>query len=89
MDENTREKFSKWYINNRPIYEELCFKIEFIIREILKSANINVHSINSRAKEIQSFKAKVKNPKYTNPQLEITDLSGIRIICYVESDLKK
>ena len=48
---------------------------------------MKIHAIFNRAKAIDSFKEKIKDPKYDNPQEQITDLAGIRIICYVESDV--
>lgn len=77
-----------WYSENRKIYKNLCDKIEFILKELLRIEKINIHSITSRAKDLESFEQKIKNPKYDNPQDQITDLAGIRIVCYVESDLK-
>ncbi|ALR29425.1 hypothetical protein ATE47_02245 [Chryseobacterium sp. IHB B 17019] len=78
-----------WYSKNRPIYKDLCAKVEFILKEVLEINNINYHSITSRAKDILSFEAKINKPKYTDPKTQITDLCGVRIICYVESDLQK
>ena len=89
MDNDKFNEHLKWYSDNRSTYKDLCLKVEFIIREILKNSDLNIHSINARAKDIQSFKAKITKPKYTDPQSQITDLCGVRIICYVESDLKK
>ncbi len=77
-----------WYTENRPIYELLSKKVEILIREIVDNS-IPIHEINSRPKEINSFAKKIEAPEYNDPINQITDLAGIRIITYVESDLEK
>ena len=77
-----------WYSEKRPVYEQLSKKIESIIQEIVNDQKIHIHAISSRTKEIDSFKKKIEDPKYTDPINQITDYSGIRIITYVESDLE-
>lgn len=76
-----------WYSQNRKIYKQLSQKVHNIIHELLDINNINIHAIFNRTKDIDSFRDKITDPKYTNPKEQITDLTGIRIICYVESDL--
>lgn len=78
----------EWYSQNRKIYNELCHKVHNIIFDLLDFNNVNIHAIFSRTKEIESFQKKIDDPRYDNPKEQITDLAGIRIICYVESDLK-
>ncbi len=79
----------EWYTLNRNAYKQLAFKVHNIINEVLVIKKINFHAIFNRVKELESFKEKIKDPKYSNPQEQITDLAGIRIICYVESDIEK
>lgn len=76
-----------WYINNRPIYKKLAIKIQTILTEIFEMKKLSYHIITCRAKEIDSFKIKIANPKYNDPINQITDLAGIRIISYVEDEL--
>jgi putative GTP pyrophosphokinase len=83
------ENSIKWYSENKIIFEQLSKKVETIIQEILIDQKIPIHAIYSRAKEIDSYSKKIEDSKYTDPISQITDLSGIRIIAYVESDLEK
>ena len=85
----SQEAAIEWYTSKRNLYKQLGNKVHNIIKELLDLNNIDIHAIFYRAKEIESFKEKIKDPKYTNPQEQITDLAGIRIICYVESDIEK
>lgn len=78
-----------WYLEKKPLYEQLSKKVESIIQEIISDQKIPIHAIFSRAKDVESFSKKIEDPKYTDPSKQVTDLSGIRIITYVESDMVK
>jgi ppGpp synthetase/RelA/SpoT-type nucleotidyltranferase len=67
----------------------LAFKVEVIVRELLKLNKINFHSVTSRAKTVKSYRRKASKEKYKDPQTEITDMAGIRVITYTDSDAKK
>ena len=77
-----------WYSGKRPVYEQLSKKVESIIQEIISDEKIHIHTISCRTKEIDSFKKKIEDSKYTDPISQITNYSGVRIITYVESDLE-
>lgn len=78
----------EWYISNELIYKKLAKKIENILIEIFNSNNVNYHIVNSRSKDLDSFRKKINNDKYNNPIEQIKDLAGIRIITYVEDEVK-
>ncbi len=73
----------------RPQYEVFREKISLLIGELLRQSNIEVFSIESRTKSIESFEDKINRPdkKYTNPLNEVTDLCGIRIITYYTEEI--
>ncbi|WP_299799544.1 hypothetical protein [uncultured Maribacter sp.] len=89
MEQNKNQKIKNWYITNRPLYKKLANKIESILAELLEENNLNIHALYSRAKDIDSFYTKVSKKSYSNPEREVHDLAGIRIITYVESDVEK
>lgn len=86
--QDTIKLANEWYILNRPIYKTLANKIENIISEILDINTLSYHIITSRSKTIESFKEKINNEKYDDPINQITDLAGIRIITYVEDEVR-
>lgn len=57
-----------------------------IIKSLLDSNNFSYHLIESRTKSVDSFRDKLdrKGIQYKNPLIDITDLTGIRIIFYYE-----
>jgi putative GTP pyrophosphokinase len=74
----------------RPLYEALADVIRRILSEALRENGIRIHSIEARAKTVDSFGDKAvtpsdldpKSPKYINPLAEISDLTGVRIITF-------
>lgn len=83
----SKEELVEWYIKERPSYVNLANKVESIIKEVLDSEGAKYYSISSRAKEIDSFISKASKEKYNDPQKQLQDLAGIRIITYVKSEV--
>jgi len=85
------------YIKIRPTYERFASTLNDIVEKVLKEKRINIHSIESRAKEIESFGEKAikpseiepSKPKYSNPIQDITDLAGMRIIVFFPKTVGK
>jgi putative GTP pyrophosphokinase len=79
------------YLKVRPFYVDLASVVGRILEECLKKDQIKVHSVDSRAKEAESFGRKAatpleidpNRPKYDEPLRQVTDLAGVRIITYV------
>jgi putative GTP pyrophosphokinase len=78
------------YQRLRSHYENLAQVARDIMVQCLAAENIRVHSIEARAKSVDSFERKAvtpldadpAKPKYPNPLDEITDLAGIRVITF-------
>ncbi|NQE04275.1 hypothetical protein C5S32_00255 [ANME-1 cluster archaeon GoMg1] len=76
------------YEGERPLYEAYTKKIEELIKALLEESNTQVHSVTSRTKEIDRFTEKVKlEGKEYKKSSDVTDLSGVRIICYFFSQV--
>lgn len=82
------------YIPMRPRYETFGETLRNLLRMCL--AEEAVHTIEARAKTIDSFGDKAASaadaspdtPKYSEPLKQITDLCGVRIIAYFPDALK-
>lgn len=78
------------YVKIRPLYEEFSRTITDILTEALAGRGVKVHSIQGRAKDLESFGQKVMRrsdvdpevPKYGNPMRDITDLAAARVITF-------
>ncbi|HJH26042.1 MAG TPA: hypothetical protein C5S37_04530 [Methanophagales archaeon] len=76
------------YVGERPLYEAYTKKIEELIKALLEESNTQVHSVTYRTKEIDRFTEKVKREgKEYKKFSDVTDLSGVRIICYFLSQV--
>src|SRR5437773_9945940 len=87
MEQADIERYVLWYSNEKTKYQALADKVRDILEEILEAEGIEYHTIQSRAKDIDSFKKKLENLTYPPDQMQ--DLAGVRIIGYVLSDIEK
>jgi putative GTP pyrophosphokinase len=83
MKESEISSMKAEYVEEKPRYEAYTKKIEELIKALLEESNTQVHSVTSRTKEIDRFTEKVKREgKEYEEFSDVTDLSGVRIICY-------
>lgn len=93
--ESHREQAIKEYRSIKPRYEVFATNLRNILTEALRVENIQVHSIEARAKDIDSFGDKAikpsdedpDSPKYPYPLSQITDLAGVRVIAFLPKTL--
>lgn len=83
------QKIDNWLENLIPKHESLTNAVIPIITSLLKSNKIDYLTVTGRTKDFNSAKEKIKRKNYKNPEAELMDLSGIRIIAYFESDVIK
>lgn len=88
MDKD-REQLEIWHGDNKHKYKRLLEKSESIITDAIKDKKITINSISGRVKKKDSFCEKAIKDKYKDPLNEITDMAGIRIITYVNSDVER
>lgn len=88
--ESHRAEAEDRYRRIRGTYQDFASIVKDILVRSLKHQNVLVHSIESRAKEIDSFGKKAirpdpsdpENPKYPDPTHDITDLAAARVITF-------
>jgi putative GTP pyrophosphokinase len=79
------------YRSLRSAYEQLAEVARRILSDTLDVTEIRIHSIEARAKSLESFGVKAAKPsesdptlpRYPNPLKQITDLAGIRVITFL------
>lgn len=83
------------YRDFRPKYEQLCAEVRRILGNSFSQTDLRTHSIEARAKSIDSFRRKLEKtnddgtPKYNQPLTEITDLAAVRVITYTIDDISE
>jgi len=83
------DKATSWYKKNQSLFESLANKVADIIKENIEEKNVQYHSVSSRRKSLESFTAKAKEEKYTDPVNQIKDMAGVRVITYLETDVSR
>ena len=79
------------YANKRPVYDKFSAHLADLLRDLIRTAGIEVHAIEKRAKSVESFREKINRPGklYVNALQDVSDLAGIRVILYYEEDVRK
>lgn len=78
------------YRQVRPEYEEYTKKIYELICTLIKESSIKTYSVDKRVKGIENLEEKLWRKRNAYNQLsDITDLSGIRIVCYFSSEVEQ
>lgn len=72
-----------------PKHRTLTNTVVSIVESLLEQNDIDYLAISGRTKDVKSIKEKISRKSYKNPDKQMTDLSGIRIIAYFESDVDK
>ncbi|HXX33221.1 MAG TPA: hypothetical protein VEM15_01985 [Thermodesulfobacteriota bacterium] len=85
----TKKECRDWYASLRPTYESLTHTVCAMLEGLLKEKHIDYLSVYGRAKNIDSFTGKIRRKHYGDPTTDIHDLSGVRVIAFIESDVQK
>jgi ppGpp synthetase/RelA/SpoT-type nucleotidyltranferase len=92
-----KRKAIEAYTKVRPQYERYANILKDLIFKCLQHADIKYHSIEARAKSIESFGEKASKPsddnsnepQYKNAIEEITDKAGVRIIAFFPKNIEE
>ncbi|MFB9262524.1 GTP pyrophosphokinase family protein [Bradyrhizobium erythrophlei] len=84
-DATSKTNFKLWLKDARKKHERLTPAVVELIRGLLRTRGIDFLSVEGRTKSESSVIEKCDRKSYNNPQEQLTDLSGIRIITYLES----
>lgn len=83
------QSINSWVDENLPRFELLGKHIAFIVENLLQQNQVEYLSVSYRTKTKEGILEKIGRKKYKNPTEELTDISGVRIILYLESDIAK
>jgi len=70
-------------------YDQLCTEVEYILRKQVDKCEIEISTISSRAKTLNSFLEKLQRKNYNKPFEHITDFAGVRLVCLYLDDISK
>jgi ppGpp synthetase/RelA/SpoT-type nucleotidyltranferase len=92
-----RQQAVEAYQGVRQQYQDCAEAAESVLKAALEAANTRVHTLESRAKDPESFARKASlpseedpaQPKYTDPLRQITDLAAVRVITFLLDEVEK
>lgn len=82
-------KYNEWVDSILPAHKRLTDSAITIIRNLLNNNGIEILSVSGRTKDKDSLLEKITRKGYKKPSEQMTDISGVRIIVYLESDIKR
>lgn len=88
-DSDKVEEFGKWLKENHSTYGSLRDAVITIISSLVRTRNIDVLAISGRLKDYDSAIEKIRRKEYDDPQSQMTDIVGVRVIVYFENDVKR
>lgn len=77
---NEKPEYIRRFYNNFNFNEKLCNEVKYILSTELKTHEVEIAQISSRAKTLESFCEKISRKKYKSPFNDITDFAGVRIV---------
>jgi len=83
------KEFESWYKDRRPSYEAFTEIVRGMVESLMRQKRIVFLSVTGRAKTVDSAVEKARSKSYQDASTETHDLSGIRIITFIESDVTK
>ena len=79
---NEKAAFADWYQTQLSRYEDRAVQLESFVRDQLTDKAYDLHIVSARAKSADSLRQKLLRKDYTDPQRQMTDLVGVRVITY-------
>lgn len=81
--------YDNWLENEIPRYRGLTQTAVTIVENLLKAHNVPHLLVTGRTKDKASALQKIEKKSYRDPANELTDLSGVRVIAFFESDVRR
>ncbi|HFQ5285721.1 TPA: GTP pyrophosphokinase family protein [Vibrio vulnificus] len=83
------DKNSIWLERVLKTHSRLTESVVTVFENLLKANNIDFLAVTGRTKDKKSALEKITRKGYKTPEVQMTDLSGIRVILYFESDVDR
>jgi len=75
------------YDQKRPVYKRFALEIETLLEKLLVQAELPVLTVHSRVKSRVALETKLMKPDaHYNTLADVTDVSGVRVICFFSDD---
>lgn len=82
-------EISAWLADVLPRHTALTDTVVGMLHSLFRARDIDFLTVSGRTKESKSLKEKIGRKGYSDPKSQLTDISGVRAVFYLESDLAK
>lgn len=83
------KNFLTSYYQNYPNLSKVTEDAKKLVESIVANLGVELHVVSARAKDANSLREKLLRKSYRNPQKQVTDLIGVRVITYYADDVDK
>ncbi len=83
------EDVHAWIDTELPKHRRLTPVVQSLLENILRSRSIAFLTVNGRPKDKQSALEKFQRKSYNDPKSQMTDLTGIRVITFLDSQVRQ
>jgi putative GTP pyrophosphokinase len=84
----TDAEVTDWYNQKRATFASLAENASSSFKALLSARRVDILAVSHRTKTLESVIEKVGRKDYSDLS-EITDLAGVRVIAYIESDVQR
>lgn len=84
MADSPRLDDRTWLEIRVPLHERLSVAASSLIENIIRKNEIEYLGVSARTKTVEGALEKIQRKEYEFPQEQLTDLSGIRVVTYLE-----
>ena len=89
MERRMIEGSTEWLADVLPKYDALTSLVSSIMASLMQAQKIDYLALSSRVKSLESISKKIQRKNYSDPKSQLTDLGGVRVIVFFESDLQR
>jgi putative GTP pyrophosphokinase len=87
MQQDTSDNATRdWLVEVIPRHERLSTAVASLITNMLKKQRLEYLSVEERTKSVEGALEKARYKEYSNPKEQLTDLSGVRVVTYLEEE---
>jgi putative GTP pyrophosphokinase len=79
----------EWLIGALPKHERLSAAVHSLLENIIKKKRVDYLGVSHRTKTLDGALEKIHRKEYGIPKTQLTDLSGIRVITFLEEQVRE
>src|ERR1700733_14884403 len=87
MVKTTKPDHRRWLTEILPRHERLATAVSSLLENMLKKRSVEYLSIAARTKSLGGALEKIDRKDYSKPADQLTDLTGVRVITFLEQQV--